>query len=339
MNTKRGAMARVESTGRASGGKGGLLVLLVATAAVLLITAALSPVAGAKTTRVEICHHKASAVRYVRISVTEPEVAAHLAHGDAKPGHAVPAAPGYQFGANCSQNLVDADLDGVPDGTDNCPLIANPDQSNLYGSPNGDACEDTDGDATLDVNEADMCVSVDDVSILQAGTAGCLTTLTTGANPNIAVANGAHAYAYGAEGDNSTGTAIGDYAYAEAFGTSGDNNTATAIGDGAHAAAWGGSGATASATGNGAVAAAIHSITAGNTATANGAGAEAFADWGDSNIASANGTNAHAEAGGVSPHTSGGPLFDHNAAYASAGGFFASAHRATGCIVIDGTCQ
>jgi hypothetical protein len=35
----------------------------------------------------------------------------------------------------------DADGDGVPDATDNCPRVANPDQSNHYGDARGDACE------------------------------------------------------------------------------------------------------------------------------------------------------------------------------------------------------
>jgi hypothetical protein len=35
----------------------------------------------------------------------------------------------------------DADGDGVPDATDNCPRVANPDQTNGYGDGRGDACE------------------------------------------------------------------------------------------------------------------------------------------------------------------------------------------------------
>ena len=41
----------------------------------------------------------------------------------------------------------DDDADGVPDGTDNCPLIPNPSQSDLDGDGAGDACDDdADGD-------------------------------------------------------------------------------------------------------------------------------------------------------------------------------------------------
>ncbi|MEA2459305.1 MAG: hypothetical protein QOC95_2277 [Thermoleophilaceae bacterium] len=35
----------------------------------------------------------------------------------------------------------DTDGDGVPDATDNCPKVANPDQTNSYGNSRGDACE------------------------------------------------------------------------------------------------------------------------------------------------------------------------------------------------------
>jgi hypothetical protein len=35
----------------------------------------------------------------------------------------------------------DADGDGVADASDNCPRVANPDQSNHYGDARGDACE------------------------------------------------------------------------------------------------------------------------------------------------------------------------------------------------------
>ena len=35
----------------------------------------------------------------------------------------------------------DADFDGVKDNVDNCPTVANRDQKNTYGGPQGDACE------------------------------------------------------------------------------------------------------------------------------------------------------------------------------------------------------
>lgn len=51
----------------------------------------------------------------------------------------------------------DTDADGIPDETDNCPLVANADQANTYGDNDGvgDACDDTDGDGVLDA--VDQC--------------------------------------------------------------------------------------------------------------------------------------------------------------------------------------
>ena len=73
-----------------------------------------------------------------------------------------------------ANTVTDTDGDGVADSADNCPKMANPNQANHYGSAKGDACEDTDGDGTLDVAEANICVSVDGVVILFAGRHDCL---------------------------------------------------------------------------------------------------------------------------------------------------------------------
>jgi hypothetical protein len=49
---------------------------------------------------------------------------------------------------------TDLDLDGVLDGLDNCPKLANTDQANLDGDAFGDACDDDDdGDGIDDVND------------------------------------------------------------------------------------------------------------------------------------------------------------------------------------------
>jgi hypothetical protein len=167
---------------------------------------------------------------------------------------------------------TDTDADGVPDAIDNCPTIANADQANHYGSAKGDACEDTNGDGILDVNEADMCVSVDGVLILRAGTAKCFSD-PSGTSPNIAVANGSGAEADALNGNNNTATAIGSTAFAIA--SDGNDNTASATGTGATASA---------ETGD------------NNTATAIGDGAQAFAFNGNGNIATAIGTNVEADA-------------------------------------------
>jgi hypothetical protein len=55
---------------------------------------------------------------------------------------------------NCAAIAGDADQDGVPDGSDNCPNVANPTQLNTDGDAQGDACDsDDDQDKTTDVNE------------------------------------------------------------------------------------------------------------------------------------------------------------------------------------------
>jgi hypothetical protein len=168
---------------------------------------------------------------------------------------------------------TDIDGDGVPNATDNCPTIANADQANTYGSAKGDACEDTDHDGTLDVNEANICVSVNGDAILgPVGTATCETSMSTGASPNTAVADGDAADATAGSGNGNAATAVGDGASAQTGG--GNHNTATAIGVDAGALASFGDHNTATATGNGAFAAAIGS---NNSATASGDGASAFA--------------------------------------------------------------
>jgi hypothetical protein len=146
----------------------------------------------------------------------------------------------------------DIDQDGVPNATDNCPTIANANQANHYGSAKGDACEDTDGDGTLDVNETNICVSVDGAAILgPVGTAKCESSKSTGTTQNTAVANGDGADASAGSGNGNTATAVGDGASAQTD-NNGNHNTASAIGDDASAHAGFGDNNTATATGVGA---------------------------------------------------------------------------------------
>ena len=57
--------------------------------------------------------------------------------------------------------VVDTDGDGIPDGRDNCPQVANPDQIDRDGDHWGDACDgDRDGDGIA--NEKDDCPDVYD---------------------------------------------------------------------------------------------------------------------------------------------------------------------------------
>jgi hypothetical protein len=62
-----------------------------------------------------------------------------------------------KFSPGC---LLDSDCDGIPDGSDNCPGVANPDQADTDNDGQGDACDnactnDADGDDVCD--DADNC--------------------------------------------------------------------------------------------------------------------------------------------------------------------------------------
>ena len=47
----------------------------------------------------------------------------------------------------------DIDGDGIPNSVDNCPQVANADQTDADGNGIGDVCQDTDNDTILDVND------------------------------------------------------------------------------------------------------------------------------------------------------------------------------------------
>jgi YVTN family beta-propeller protein len=52
----------------------------------------------------------------------------------------------------------DDDWDGIPDGSDNCPLVANPGQENCDGDPQGNACDENDDNDLADDNvDCDDC--------------------------------------------------------------------------------------------------------------------------------------------------------------------------------------
>jgi len=57
----------------------------------------------------------------------------------------------------CGAPLPDADADGIPDVTDNCVNIPNPDQADWNNNGIGDVCEDTDLDGIFD--DVDNCVT------------------------------------------------------------------------------------------------------------------------------------------------------------------------------------
>ncbi len=86
----------------------------------------------------------------------------------------------------------DGDGDGIPDGQDNCPMIANPDQNDADGDALGDACDncpnhvnpdqtDADGDALGDA--CDGCP--DDPSKSEPGVCGCGVADTDSDNDDV----------------------------------------------------------------------------------------------------------------------------------------------------------
>ncbi|MCB9433501.1 MAG: hypothetical protein H6668_16130 [Ardenticatenaceae bacterium] len=203
-------MLRLNKMTRKSGSSAlliGLNVLLV-----LLLAGPLSGVAFAGPEKVAICHLDDEG-NYNPISVSERALKAHLGHGD--------KVVGVDMDANC--HPLDSDGDGVQDVADNCVDIANPGQEDRYGSSAGDACEDLDGDGTLDVDETHFCLSIDGVLLESRGLARCISSASTGTDPNVAVSNG----------DNSGNSHDGAFAGWSSGGYSSPGNGlhATAIGN------------------------------------------------------------------------------------------------------------
>ena len=324
-------------------GKKSLIFRIVTLAA--LVAVGLVPLSGdadakpPKPDKVQLCHVTGNG-GYVVIEVSQHAVHAHSNHGD--------LIVGVDVDENCQPLITDSDGDGVADDQDNCVDAANPDQADTYGSSAGDACEDLDGDGTPDADEADFCLSIDGVDVINRGTAVCATSVSTTSEPNVAVANGINASAaagtggpFGApildQGSNAFASAIGDYALAIAsglsqFGYEGDNVRAIAEGTGAYAVVAPGNNTTATSIGNGARTQANYARQSSATAlgtnadaaagngtnnhgVADGDNARGWARLGNDNSATATGAGASAEAqwGNNNTATSSGP-------YACAGG-------------------
>ena len=84
------------------------------------------------------------------VSETESEFYTATFSGDC-PGGALVVLPEGVYECTITNNDNDTDGDGVWDGTDNCPLLANPDQTDTDGDSLGDVCDgDDDNDGILD---------------------------------------------------------------------------------------------------------------------------------------------------------------------------------------------
>jgi hypothetical protein len=115
-------------------------------------------------------------------------------------------------------------------------------------------------------SSAGRCLSINGASVIQRGTATCISSPSGTAEPNVARATGDNSVAEAIVGNGNTATANGNGSLALA--ALGDGNTATANGSGSGASAGNGNGNTATANGHGSAAAAGNGT--GNAATANG---------------------------------------------------------------------
>ena len=96
----------------------------------------------------------AGATYYVGISIhgRNSTSSADVWVGSGNPNHEYPTDYAIEFEGDCFNG--DADNDGDLDGADNCPTVANSDQTDSDGDSEGDACDaDDDGDDDLDGND------------------------------------------------------------------------------------------------------------------------------------------------------------------------------------------
>jgi|GEM_PF-1120580 len=57
-------------------------------------------------TKVDVCHYDAETDAYELINIADPAVDAHIKHGDAQPGDAVPTMEGFEFDDTCTPKSV-----------------------------------------------------------------------------------------------------------------------------------------------------------------------------------------------------------------------------------------
>ncbi|NIO44015.1 MAG: PKD domain-containing protein [Candidatus Aenigmarchaeota archaeon] len=65
------------------------------------------------------------------------------------------------FSLNLALALIDSDGDGIPDETDNCPDVPNPDQENIDGDDYGAACDCDDVDPMINPGATEVCDGID----------------------------------------------------------------------------------------------------------------------------------------------------------------------------------
>ena len=61
---------------------------------------------GSSKTKVDVCHYDAETDAYQLITIADPAVDAHINHGDAQPGDAVPTMEGFEFDDTCTPKPV-----------------------------------------------------------------------------------------------------------------------------------------------------------------------------------------------------------------------------------------
>ena len=197
----------------------------------LVLLLPMTPATAKQDHKVDVCHHDGDAFRLISVSGRGNAVEAHRGHGDALPGDPVPGDPTMILDDACQPMSTDDDADGVPNGEDNCPGVANADQLDRFGSSDGDVCErDANDNGVPDVTEDNMCVHVNGMSLTSTGTATCSSDQN-----GIAIAEGDSADAWARNGSDNLAWAVGPDA--RAYAVAGDRNTALSRGAGAYAQA------------------------------------------------------------------------------------------------------
>ncbi len=141
-----------------------MAALVLLTGVVQPATGMVQPVSAAPPApKITICHYDSVTGTYSRITISTTSESMHQAHGDARPGQPVPRQPGYVFSASCVPTLQDTDNDGIPDASDNCPLVANSNQLNTDGDAQGNACDSDDDNDTV-ADGSDNCPLVANTS-------------------------------------------------------------------------------------------------------------------------------------------------------------------------------